>query len=135
MSTSDRPQPLTDALGKVAPVLASLVGLVSALGSAGVFSQAQVTATEAYAAQIATVADPSGPLAVAVGAVIGLVTAGVTYVGTMRAGRGATDRTTPLTSPRDVDGVALVRADGLPLGGNPVSASDTPTTQTDMRGV
>lgn len=128
MSTSEtRPSPLTDALGRVAPILSALVGVVSALGSAGVFSQAQVTATQAYAAQIATVADPSGPLAVTVGAVIGLVTAGVTYLGTMRAGKGATDLTTPVVSPRDVDGAPLVRRDGLPLGG-------TPTAQDDMRG-
>lgn len=113
----DRPNPVADALGKVAPILSALVGVVSALGSAGVFSQAQVTATQAYAAEIATVADPSGPLAVTVGAVIGLVTAGATYLGTMRAGKGATAHTTPVSDPRDRDGVPLVRADGLPLGG------------------
>lgn len=136
MTTPDtRPNPVTDALGRVAPVLSALVGVVSALGSAGVFSQAQVTATQAYAAEIATVADPSGPLAVAVGAVIGLVTAGATYLGTMRAGKGATVHTTPLVAPQDFDGTPLVRADGLPLGGDRRSPADTPTTQTDMRGV
>lgn len=119
----ERPSPLTDALSKVAPVLAALVGVVSALGSAGVFSQAQVTATEAYAAEIAVVADPSGPLAVCVGAVIGLITAGATYLGTMRAGKGATALTTPVSDPRDRDGALLVRADGLRLGGNPAAGA------------
>lgn len=123
MSTLDRPNPIADALGKVAPILSGVVALVAGLGSAGVFSQAQVTATQAYAAELVTVADPSGPLAVTVGAVIGLVSGAATWFGTMRAGRGATDHTTPVTSPRDVDGAPLVRADGLPLGGNPFDHS------------
>lgn len=120
-----RPNPLTDVLAKVAPAVAALVAVVTGLGGGLVFSSAQVDAVSAYGDTIVAAAAPSGPLAVTVGAVIGLINGGAALLAILKAGKTATADTTPVRSPRDVDGAPLVRADGLPLGGNPIGNGPT----------
>lgn len=118
MTDTNRPNPLADALGKVGPLVATLVAVVTGLGGAGVFSAAQVDAVTAYGDTISSAAAPSGPLAIAVGAVMGLVSGGAVLLGVLRAGRGATNATTPLIAPQDQDGMRLVREDGRALIGS-----------------
>lgn len=116
-----RPNPLTDVLAKVAPAVAALVAVVTGLGGGLVFSSAQVEAVTAYGDTIVAAAAPSGPLAVTVGAVIGLINGGAALFAILKAGKTATGGTTPLVSPQDHDGTPLQRVDGLPLGSNTAS--------------
>lgn len=123
-----RPNPVMDALRRVGPAASALVGLVAWLGTSGVLSAAQTAAITEYAGEISAATAPTGPISIGVGGVIGLIAGGSTLLGILKAGKGATDETTPIKAPQDVDGTPLVRADGLPLGGNPYAADATAPT-------
>jgi hypothetical protein len=112
-----RPNPMQDAIRRVSPGLSAAVAVVSWLGSAGILNATQVAAVSSYAGDTAAATTPTGPIALVAGAVIGLLTGGGVHLGVKRAAKGATDDTTPVRSPQDIDGTPLVRKDGLPLGG------------------
>lgn len=105
----DRPNPLKDAAGKVGSVVAGLIGIIGAAVQLGYLSSEQGTA-------IVNAGQALPDVVLYVGAGITLVTGIVGGVlGAFRTAAHAKDHVTPLSSPRDADGNALVPAP-RPLG-------------------
>ena len=117
-SPTTRPSPLTDALAKVAPGVSALVALVTGLGSMGLLSATQVAEVASYGDDVTAAVAPTGAIAIAGGAVVGLIAGAAHLIATLKSGKTAEAGTTPLTSPQDHDGTPLVRTDGMPLGTN-----------------